>query len=147
MSGKSVCKQQVGNGRNAAAARKCANKDDPLVKKKGIVLPQSVWNSIRGSLQKFGVSNPSNYFDLFMELPAMHAKIHRLEMHQSLLGYDDDYAITWFQSDAGKRWELPPACNLSHDRHDRHCPKYKRTKEMCCVKQSDTSNNVNDTLQ
>jgi len=81
VSGQSVCKQQVDNGRNAAAARKRANKDDPFEKKKGIILQQSVWPSIRGSLQKFGIANLSNYFDLFMELPEMHARIHDLEMY------------------------------------------------------------------
>jgi len=119
----------VGRPRPKKPAKK-RNNADPVVTKKGVALRQSVWASVRGSLQKFGLAKPYSYFNLFMELPEMHAKIHALEDFQALLDYDDDYAMKWFQSDAGKRWELPEKFNLSYDQDDKHCKKYKLTKAI-----------------
>jgi len=103
---------------------------DPIVTKQGVRLPQSLWTTVRASIHKFGMVKQPRFFDLFMELPRIHAIIHRLSMHDSLLDYDDDYAMKWFESDEGREWMLPEEHNLKYNRHKKMCKKYSRTKNI-----------------
>jgi len=121
-----------GKGKIATAQKsvKKTNKDeDPIVTKNGFALKQSVWTSVRASINKFGVTNQPKYFDLFMELPEMHSRIHNIPLCEAVLNYDDNCAKAWFDSEAGMRWELPKY-NLKLDQHGNFCKKYKITKSI-----------------
>jgi len=104
---------------------------DPVVKKNGFALRQSVWNSIRVSVQKFGVTKQPKHFELFMELPEMHAQIRDIALHDAVLDFKDSYTQERFDSEAGMRWELPNDYNLQLNRDGQHCKLCKLTKNIC----------------